>query len=69
MDNKQIAMALIAVGVVVGLAAILADSIGLGSDNGSFGALQTLGTIVGLVLVIAGVAYMNYGDRWMKSRV
>lgn len=67
-DNRQIAMVVIAVGIVIGLVAILADTLGLGSNDDAFGALQVVGLVVGIVLVLAGVAFMNYGDRWMKPR-
>ena len=69
MDNqKRIAMALIAVGLVIGLVGILADVIGLGSDTEHFGDRQILVTVVGIVILLAGVAFHYYGDRFMGSK-
>ena len=67
MQDKRIAMGIVAVGVVVGLVSILADTISIGTDD-SFGTLQVLGTVAGIVLVIGGIAFMNYGDRFMAMR-
>ena len=45
--------AILALGVVILLLSILADSIGLGRDEG-FGWKQAMGVVVGIVLIVVG---------------
>lgn len=58
MSPRTIGMILIAVGVVVALASLLADTLGLGSSIGIFGARQLIGIIAGIV--IAGIGVVLY---------
>jgi protein-S-isoprenylcysteine O-methyltransferase Ste14 len=68
MDQKRIAMALIVIGLVVGLVGLLADVIGLGQDEDTFGTLQIAATVVGVVVLLAGVGFYYYGDRFMGAK-
>jgi hypothetical protein len=54
--KRWMGIALIVVGILLALVAALADVIGLGQDVGAFGWRQLTGTIVGLVIFIAGLA-------------
>ena len=53
--RRLAASALIAVGIVVALVAIFADQIGIGGGKG-FGYVQLIGLIVGIALILAGLA-------------
>ncbi len=55
MSRRMQGIALIAVGVVVTLAAVLADVVRIGMLPGTFGAVQIGGTVLGVALVIWGV--------------
>ena len=58
MSPRTIAIILIAAGVVVALASLLADTLGLGSSAGIFGTRQLIGIIAGIV--IAGIGVVLY---------
>jgi hypothetical protein len=58
-DRKTIGVVLIIVGLIVLLLSVLADPIGLGGGNEAFGPYQIVGTIVGVVVAIAGVYLMR----------
>jgi hypothetical protein len=49
------ASVVIAIGVIVSLIAIFADQLGIGGGKG-FGYVQLIGLIVGIALVLAGLA-------------
>lgn len=53
--RRVTASAVIVVGIVVGLVAIFADPLGIGGGKG-FGYVQLIGLIVGIALVLAGLA-------------
>jgi len=53
MSQKQLAYGLIVVGVVLALASLLVDVIGVGTEG--FGIAQIVGLILGIVLVGVGV--------------
>ncbi len=55
MSRRMQGIVLIAVGVVVALAAVLADVVRIGMLPGTFGAVQIGGTVLGVALVIWGV--------------
>lgn len=57
MSERQIAYALIIIGVVVALASLLVDVVGVGSEG--FGSYQTAGLIVGIVVAVIGL-YLRY---------
>ena len=54
MQNSAFAKTLMIVGIVIVLLSALADPLGLGRSPG-FGWRQTLGVIVGAVVILAGV--------------
>jgi hypothetical protein len=55
MQTPTLAGILIAVGVIVVLVSAFADSLGFGAEATRFGWKQTLGVLLGLAAVIAGV--------------
>jgi hypothetical protein len=57
MSRKNIGFVLIAAGVLVALLGLLADVIGVGDSEGSFGWQQTVLLVVGIV-VAAGGAFL-----------
>lgn len=61
-DRKQIAIVVGVVGILIALVSVLADTFDLGSDP-DFGTLQIIGTVVGIIVLAAGVVYYYYGDR------
>ncbi len=57
-NRKTMGAVLLAIGIVVALVSVLADTIGIGGSASVFGFKQILGTAVGAVLVIAGLVLM-----------
>jgi hypothetical protein len=57
MSEKQMTYGLIVVGVVLALASLLVDAVGVGTEG--FGAGQIIGLILGVVLAGVGV-YRGY---------
>ena len=55
MNKKIAAYILIAVGILALLVSLGADVIGLGADPLNFGWKQILGSVVGVVVIVAGV--------------
>ena len=53
MNNKQLGIALLVIGVIILLLSLLANSIGIGGAPG-FGYKQIAGTVVGAILAIVG---------------
>ncbi len=53
--RRVTASVVIAIGVIVSLIAIFADQLGIGGGKG-FGYVQLIGLIVGIALVLAGLA-------------
>lgn len=53
--RRVIASAVIVIGIIVSLIAIFADQLGIGGGKG-FGYVQLIGLIVGIALVLAGLA-------------
>jgi hypothetical protein len=57
--RKMVGMALVAVGVVVALVGVFADSLGLGGEGpDDFGGKQVAALVVGLVIAAVGIAAM-----------
>jgi hypothetical protein len=54
MNNPMLAWVLIGIGAILVLIALFADPLGLGKSPG-FGWRQTLGVVVGALVVLAGV--------------
>jgi hypothetical protein len=61
MERRTIALGVIAVGVVMVLIALLADTLGIGEEG--FGWRRGLFLAVGVVVAIAGVAYLLMPPR------
>jgi hypothetical protein len=61
MERRSIALGVIAVGVVMVLIALLADTLGIGESG--FGWRRGLFLAVGVVVALAGVAYMLMPPR------
>jgi hypothetical protein len=57
MSEKQLTYGLIVVGVVLALASLLVDVVGVGTEG--FGVGQVVGLILGIILLGAGV-YRGY---------
>jgi hypothetical protein len=53
MNNKQLGIALLVIGVIILLLSLLANSIGIGRAPG-FGYKQIAGTVVGAIIAIVG---------------
>jgi hypothetical protein len=53
MNNKQLGIALLVIGVIILLLSLLANSIGIGGAPG-FGYKQIAGTVVGVIIAIVG---------------
>ena len=53
-NKKTIGIALLAVGVIVLIASLAADVIGLGGAIGAFGYKQIIGAVVGVVVAVVG---------------
>lgn len=62
MSGKLITVIAVVAGVLLVIASLTADAIGTGGSPG-FGFKQILGTIIGLVLIVAGIA------AWPKQDV
>lgn len=56
MSTKTIGAIVAVVGLVVLLVSLLADVIGVGTGPGMFGPRQIAGTVVGVVVLIVGIA-------------
>lgn len=59
--NKTAHFLVLAIGVGLLLASLLADIIGIGDDPG-FGRQQTMGTIVGAIITVCGL-YLTFKVR------
>jgi hypothetical protein len=62
MSAKSISLFVSLVGLVIALVFIFADVIGLGSNPNQFGPLQSVGTVVGAVILVVGL-YMYMRQR------
>ena len=60
-QGRILAIAFIAVGVILALVSVLADTV-LGARGTTFGWKQLLGLVAGIVLVIAGIILLRQGD-------
>ncbi len=61
-QGRMLAIAFIAVGAILALVSALADQIGLGAPQSTFGWKQLLGLVLGLILLAAGVILLRQGD-------
>lgn len=55
--NRLAALALIAVGALIMVGAVFADPIGISGGGDGFGWKQLIAAIVGLILLLSGVAW------------
>jgi uncharacterized membrane protein len=63
MNAKTIGIIMAVVGVLVVLASLLADTLGIGNAPDAFGTNQIIGTVVGVVIVVVGaVVYFRTGQ-------
>jgi hypothetical protein len=60
MENKQLGIVLLVIGVIILLLSLLANSIGIGGAPG-FGYKQITGTVIGAILAIVG--YVLFSRR------
>ena len=63
MSLKTVGIIVAVVGLLVGLAFVLADVIGIGQHPGGFGIRQLIGTVVGVVIVVVGVVIYLRANR------
>ena len=66
MQNPASAWTLMGVGVVLVLISGLADNLGLGGQPG-FGWKQTLGVVIGVLLVVTGLYFRRRNDVRMTE--
>ncbi len=61
-QGRLVAIALIIVGVILALVSIFAHQLGLGPNPG-FGWKKLLGTVVGIIILIAGIILLRQGGE------
>jgi len=68
MSKRNLGLVLVGIGVVLLFLSAAADVIGLGADNSDgFGTRQIIGTIAGVVAVVAGLA-VAYAHRFLLPK-
>jgi hypothetical protein len=60
MSKKRIGQVVIVIGAVVAILSLAANPLGIGSNPNEFGWLQTLGSVLGILTVAAGI--------WLSQR-
>ncbi len=60
---RILAIAFIVVGALLALVSVFADAIGFGAPGSTFGWKQLLGTVLGAIILIAGVILMRQPDQ------
>ena len=61
MDKKSLGNALLIVGILIALASLLADIIGIG-DSPGFGRYQIMGLIVGVIISYVGFNFRGQSE-------
>lgn len=61
-QGRILAIAFIVIGAILALASALADQLGIGAPDSSFGWKQLLGLVLGIILVVAGIILLRQGD-------
>lgn len=61
-QGRILAIAFIVIGAILALASALADQLGLGAPDSTFGWKQLLGLVLGIILVVAGIILLRQGD-------
>jgi predicted MFS family arabinose efflux permease len=62
MERRLVAWVVVAVGAVLLVVSALADSLGIGDEDG-FGWKQTTGVVVGAAVLVGGLAWMYMPRR------
>ena len=60
---RILAIAFIVVGALLALVSVLADAIGFGAPGSTFGWKQLLGTVLGAIILVAGVILLRQPDQ------
>ena len=60
---RILAIAFIVVGALLALVSALADAIGFGAPGSTFGWKQLLGTVLGAIILVAGVILLRQPDQ------
>ncbi len=55
MDSKNLSAAVLIIGIVIMMASVFADSIGIGDAPGIIGRDQTIGAVVGAIVTAVGL--------------
>jgi sulfite exporter TauE/SafE len=61
-QGRILAIAFIVIGAILALASALADQLGIGAPDSTFGWKQLLGLVLGILLVVAGIILLRQGD-------
>lgn len=61
-QGRILAIAFIIIGAILALASALADQLGFGAPESTFGWKQLLGLVLGIILVVAGIILLRQGD-------
>ena len=60
---RILAIAFIVVGALLALVSVFADAVGLGAPGSTFGWKQLLGTVLGVIILVAGVILLRQPDE------
>ena len=60
---RILAIAFIVVGALLALVSVFADAIGFGAPGSTFGWKQLLGTVLGAIILVAGVILLRQPDQ------
>ena len=60
---RILAIAFIVVGALLALVSVFADAVGLGAPGSTFGWKQLLGTVLGVIILVAGVILLRQPDQ------
>jgi hypothetical protein len=60
---RILAIAFVVVGALLALVSVFADAIGFGAPGSTFGWKQLLGTVLGVIILVAGVILLRQPDQ------
>ena len=63
-QSRVLAIVFIVVGALLALVSAFADIIGLGAPGSSFGWKQLLGTVLGIIALVAGIVLLRQPDEY-----
>jgi hypothetical protein len=63
-QSRVLAIVFIVVGALLALVSAFADFIGLGAPGSSFGWKQLLGTVLGIIALVAGIVLLRQPDEY-----